>query len=175
MIFSSFSVTWSYYTKRHLYNYWFHIRIQIWENRTSSCMPRFEIMKISFSLPSLVSLPFSASFSPSSPLSPQPLPLTLSPFLSLSEVSVYSPGWYRIQELVVTLLIQSTGWDCKHTPLCYWPLEFTLNTSLIWLFSYVSISRKKGKAKEKLFLNKMVVNEFFWKIDNLYLIALSWG
>lgn len=86
---SSFSVTWSYYTKNHVYNYWFHIRIQIWENRTSSCVPRFEIMKFSFSLPSLVSLPFSASLSPFSPLSPQPLPVTLSPFLSLSEVSVY--------------------------------------------------------------------------------------
>lgn len=31
------------------------------------------------------------------------------------------------------------------------------------------LGEKSGKTKEKLFLNKMVVNEFFRKIDILYL------
>lgn len=31
------------------------------------------------------------------------------------------------------------------------------------------LGEKSGKAKEKLFLNKMVVNEFFRKINILYL------
>lgn len=65
-------------------------------------------MKISVSFPSLVSLPLSPPPLLSLLFCLSPLPLTLSPFLFLSEVSLYSPGWYRSHELVVTLLIQST-------------------------------------------------------------------
>lgn len=58
----SFSITWSYYTKNHVYKYWFNIRIQIWENNFQF---RDQIRDTNFFLPPLscVSSSLSLSFS----------------------------------------------------------------------------------------------------------------